>query len=69
MLLRWLLQRDASIVVKSTRPERLRENLDVFDFELNQDQIGAIAAMDRQEPLAGFTHQDPRMPERLLTFD
>ncbi|GGJ57503.1 aldo/keto reductase [Deinococcus roseus] len=68
VILRWLIQRDIPVVVKSTQPERLRENIDVFDFQLTQDEMQAILAVDRQQVLAGFTHQDPRMLELLLTL-
>ncbi len=69
VILRWLLQRDIPVVVKSTHPDRLRENIDVFDFQLTEDDLRAIATLDRQQVLAGFTHQDPRMLELLLTLD
>ena len=69
VVLRWLVQRDAAIVVKSTRVERLRENIDVFDFRLTEEEMGAIAGLDRRQSVVGFTHEDPRMLELLLTFE
>eukprot|EP00927_Polykrikos_kofoidii_P054342 TRINITY_DN4876_c0_g1_i1.p1 TRINITY_DN4876_c0_g1~~TRINITY_DN4876_c0_g1_i1.p1 ORF type:complete len:331 (+),score=56.29 TRINITY_DN4876_c0_g1_i1:97-1089(+) len=45
--LRYLLQRGVSVVPKSVRPERLRENLDVFGFSLTDDEMTRIAALDR----------------------
>lgn len=69
VILRWLLQRDITMVVKSTRPERLRENIEIFDFSLTEDEMNTIGAFDRRQPLAGFTHQDPRMLEALLGFE
>ena len=69
VILRWLIQRDIAVVVKSTRTERLRENIDVFNFQLTGEEMLAIAGLDRQQPLVGFTHQDPRMLELLLTLD
>jgi diketogulonate reductase-like aldo/keto reductase len=68
-ILRWLTQRDIALVVKSTRAERLRENLDVFGFELSDDEMAVIAALDCAQPGAGFTHQDPRMLELLTRFE
>jgi D-xylose reductase len=47
VLLRWGVQRGTSVVPKSTRPERLRENLDIFDFALSDEQMQAIGALDR----------------------
>lgn len=61
VMLRWLLQRDIPLVVKSTHESRLRENLDVFGFQLTDEEMAAIQAMDRQQPNAGMTHQDPRL--------
>ena len=61
VILRWLTQRDIAVVVKSTRPVRLRENIGVFDFRLSDDETAAIAGLDRQQSLAGFSHQNPQM--------
>ncbi len=69
VILRWHLQRDIPVVVKSVRPSRLRENIDVFDFQLTEADMQAIAGLDRQQVLADFTHQDPRMLELLLTLE
>ena len=69
VIIRWLTQRGVSLVAKSTRLERLRSNIDVFGFSLSEDELAAIAALDRQAPNAGFTHQDPRMLQALLRFE
>ena len=69
VVLRWLVQRGASAVVKSTRAERLRENIDVFDFELTDAEMAQIAALDRNQAGGDFDHRDPRMLELLLTLD
>jgi D-xylose reductase len=47
VLLRWGIQRGTAVIPKTTRPERLRENLAVFDFELSADEMTAITALDR----------------------
>jgi 2,5-diketo-D-gluconate reductase A len=57
-VLRWLIQRGVVVVQKSVRPERMRENFDVFDFELTEDELGQIKAMDGGESLF-FDHHDP----------
>ena len=49
VVLRWLIQRGVVVVQKSVRPERMSENIDVFDFELTDDEMTRIAAMDRGE--------------------
>lgn len=46
VMLRWHLQEGRSAIPKSTRPARIAENFDVFDFELSSDQIAAIDALD-----------------------
>lgn len=44
--LRWNLQRGAVVLAKSTHAERMRENLDVLDFELTEDEMAQVAALD-----------------------
>lgn len=46
VMLRWHVQQGRSAIPKSTRPERIAENLDVFDFELTAEQLAAIDALD-----------------------
>jgi diketogulonate reductase-like aldo/keto reductase len=46
VMLRWHLQQGRSVIPKSTRPERIRENIDVFDFDLTDDQLTAIDKLD-----------------------
>lgn len=50
VVLRWHLQKGNIVFPKSVRPERIRENLDVFDFTLDDAQMAAIDALD---PLDG----------------
>lgn len=69
VILRWLTQRDVSLVVKSTHETRLRENLDIYDFELTDQEMAQIAALDKRQVGAGFDHTDPQMLEQLLTLD
>lgn len=47
VVLRWAVQRGTSIVPKTTRPQRLAENLALFDFELSEDQMAAISGLNR----------------------
>jgi diketogulonate reductase-like aldo/keto reductase len=46
VMLRWGIQHGRSVIPKSTKPNRIAENLDVFDFELTSDEMAAIDALD-----------------------
>ncbi|MFC4999352.1 aldo/keto reductase [Dactylosporangium cerinum] len=46
VMLRWHLQQGRSVIPKSTKPARIAENLDVFDFDLTADQLAAIDGLD-----------------------
>ncbi|MGH7487497.1 MAG: aldo/keto reductase [bacterium] len=50
VMLRWHLQEGRSAIPKSTKPARIAENFDVFDFELSRDQIAALDAGVRGGP-------------------
>jgi D-xylose reductase len=46
VVLRWAIQRGTAAIPKSTNPDRLRENLAIFDFELTTAEMAAIGALD-----------------------
>jgi diketogulonate reductase-like aldo/keto reductase len=46
VMLRWHLQEGRSAIPKSTKPARIAENFDVFDFELSRDELASIDALD-----------------------
>ena len=46
IMLRWHLQEGRSVIPKSTKPERIAENIDVFDFELTPGELASIDALD-----------------------
>lgn len=46
VMLRWHLQQGRSVIPKSTKPQRIVENFDVFDFDLSADELAAIDALD-----------------------
>jgi D-xylose reductase len=46
VVLRWGVQRGTAIISKTTQPERLVENIDIFDFELNEEEMTAISALN-----------------------
>ncbi|MFI6404806.1 aldo/keto reductase [Streptomyces sp. NPDC050548] len=60
VVLRWLTQRGVITIPKSVRPERMAENIDVYDFELTDDQLARIATLDTGSSLF-FDHHDPEI--------
>ncbi len=60
VVLRWLTQRGVIAIPKSVRPERMAENIDIFDFQLTDAEMAHIAALDTGASLF-FDHRDPAM--------
>jgi 2,5-diketo-D-gluconate reductase A len=52
IILRWHLELGLVIVPKSASPQRMRENIDIFDFSLTADEVNRIGALDRGESAA-----------------
>jgi 2,5-diketo-D-gluconate reductase A len=53
VVIRWHLDRGYIVIPKSVTPSRIRENLDVFDFSLDADDLAKIAALDRKDGRIG----------------
>ena len=49
VVLRWHIERGDIVFPKSVTPDRIRENIDIFDFELTGQDVEAISALDRNE--------------------
>lgn len=64
IVLRWIFQRGIASLAKSVRKERMEENIDILDFELTQDEMVQITALDTATS-AFFSHRDPAMVEWL----
>ena len=47
IMIRWCLQQDTVVLPKSTHKERIKENMDVFDFELDADDLKLIKTLER----------------------
>lgn len=62
VILRWHLQRGIVVIPKSTHLERMKENFNVFDFELAQEDMDAISKLEKNES-SFFSHQDPSIVE------
>jgi 2,5-diketo-D-gluconate reductase A len=60
VILRWVVQRGIIALAKSTRKERMLENISVFDFELSAEDMAAIATLDTKTS-SFFDHRDPNM--------
>jgi len=58
VILRWLIQRDVVVIPKSVRKERMKENFNIFDFELSNDDMELIKSLDTGKSLF-FDHRDP----------
>ena len=66
VVLRWLTQRGVVAIPKSVRKERIVENFNIFDFELDANDMAAISGMD-QNISAFFDHCDPAKVKWLVT--
>lgn len=64
VILRWLVQRGIIALAKSTRKERMLENISVFDFELKMEDMATITTLDTKTS-SFFDHRDPEMVKRL----
>ena len=62
VMLRWLVQRGVIVACKSTHIERMQENINVFDFELTEEDMNSIKTLDTSNSLF-FSHSDPNMVE------
>lgn len=60
VILRWLIQRNVVALSKSTKIERMKENFNIFDFELSKEDMDKIKELDTGKSLF-FTHYDPNM--------
>lgn len=63
--LRFLLQSDVVVIPKTTHKERMAQNLDIFDFALDEQDMETIRKMDEGESLF-FSHYDPATVEMLI---
>lgn len=53
VILRWHLQRDIIVIPKSVHPERIAQNIDVFDFNLTAEEMALIATIDQKQRGSG----------------
>ncbi|MGC9400460.1 MAG: aldo/keto reductase, partial [Anaerolineae bacterium] len=60
VILRWLVQRGIVALSKTTHKERMLENISVFDFELDSEDMAAITTLDTKTSRF-FDHRDPEI--------
>ena len=60
VIVRWLIEQEVIVLAKSVKPERMAENLAVFDFDLSAEDKAAIATLNEGESQF-FSHADPEM--------
>lgn len=64
VILNWLVKRNIVVIPKTVRKERMEENFNIFDFELNESDIKLISSIDKNES-SFFSHQDYKMVKLL----
>ena len=64
VILRWLVQREIVPLAKSVKKERMQENINIFDFELSDEDMAVIAKMDKKES-SFFDHYDASTVEMI----
>lgn len=67
VILRWLMQRNIVALAKSTHIERMKENLDIFDFKLSEQDMASISKLDAKESLF-FDHQTPEAVDMFVSM-
>ena len=67
ILLRFLTQKGIAVIPRSTNPEHIKENFDLFDFALTDNEMAQLSALDKNEPLIGKP-ETPELVEFSLTW-
>ena len=67
IILRWLLQRGIVPLSKTVNKERMLQNIDIFNFELNEDDMNKISCLDKKES-SFFNHQEASSVEMLASL-
>lgn len=66
--LRFLVQLGVIVIPKSVKIERMRQNLDIFDFTLTPDDMAAIRRLDTCKPFILGDHEDPKIVQWFMQF-
>ncbi len=65
--LRYLLQRGVALIPKSTHKERMKQNMDIFNFSLTEEDMAIIRQLDTKQSLF-FSHYDPQTVEFITSL-
>ena len=60
ILLRYNIQNDVVVIPKSVHEDRIKENINVFDFSLTEEEMNSLKSLDKASPMIG----DPENPEK-----
>ena len=66
IMLRWNVQRGVVVIPKSTHVERIKENIDIFDFELNEEEMKQISSLDMGYSGSRAKHFEPDFVRMVL---
>lgn len=67
ILLRFLTQKNIAVIPRSTKPEHIKENFQIFDFALTADEMAELSSLDKKEPMIGKP-ETPELVEFSLTW-
>ena len=67
ILLRFLTQKGIVVIPRSTQPEHIKENFDLFDFTLTADEMEQLSVLDQKKPMIGKP-ETPELVEFSLTW-
>ena len=67
VILRWLTQRNVIALAKSSKIERMKENFEIFDFEISDEDMKKIALLDTKTSLF-FDHQSPETVDMFINL-
>ena len=65
--LRFLTQENVIVIPKSTHKERMKENFEIFDFELSKDDMATLRSLDKGESIF-VNHYDPEFVQSIINY-